>query len=97
MACWIKSRSKPLRVNINRKKQELKRVFLFVINKTLKLIWHKHDLVIYSLVGCGHTDKYSHEYLSGYGNLLGKIDSIKRNHWDFLGFFFNWEFPFSDI
>ena len=61
---------------------------MFVINKTLKRIWHKHDLVISSLVGSGHTDKYSHEHSSGYGNLLGKIISIKRNHRDFFGYFF---------
>ena len=38
-------------------------------------MWHKHDIVISSLVGLGHSDKYSfeipHEYLSGCGNLSG--------------------------
>ena len=37
-----------------------------------------------SLVGSGHPDKYSyeisHEHLSEWGNLSGKIISIKRNH-----------------
>ena len=40
--------------------------------------------MIPSSVCSGHPGKYSyeipHEYLSGWGNLSGKIISIKRNH-----------------
>ena len=39
--------------------------------------------MIFFSVDSGHHDKYSyemsHEYLSGWGNLLGKIISVKRN------------------
>ena len=42
------------------------------------------SLMISSSVGSGHYGKYSyeirHEYLKGWGNLLGKIISVKRNH-----------------
>ena len=41
-----------------------------------------------SSVGSGHPDRYSyeipHEYLSGWGNLSGRIISIKRNHYSNL-------------
>ena len=43
-----------------------------------------HDLVISSLVGSGHPNKYSyeisHEYLRGLGNLSGKMYLIKCNY-----------------
>ena len=40
--------------------------------------------MIYSSVGSGHPGKYSYEtpreYLKGWGNLSGKIISVKNNH-----------------
>ena len=40
--------------------------------------------MISSFAGSGHPGKYSyeipHEYLPGWGNLSGKIISIKHNH-----------------
>ena len=57
----------------------------------MKIILHKHDLIISSSVGSGHSDKYSyvipHKHLSGRQSHLGKIISIKYK--------FNWLFPFS--
>ena len=51
--------------------------------KIYKIVWHKHSLMISSSVVSCHPGKYScrilHEYLSGWGNLSGKIISIKRN------------------
>ena len=53
------------------------------------MVWHKHDLVIFSLIVSGYLYMYScefpHEYLSGWENLSGKAISIKYN------------FPFSQI
>ena len=52
--------------------------------KFMKIVWHKHNLMISSSVGTSILDDYSYEipneYLSGWGNLSGKIISIKRNH-----------------
>ena len=49
----------------------------------MKIVWHKHNLMISSSVGSGDPGKYSyeirHEYLSGQRKLLGKIILIKRN------------------
>ena len=50
----------------------------------MKLVWHKHNLIISSSVGSGHHEKYSYEisyeYLLGKGSLSEKIISIKRHH-----------------
>ena len=50
----------------------------------MKIVWHKHNLVNSSTVGSSYPGKYSYEipceYLLGWGNLLRKIISIKRNH-----------------
>ena len=50
----------------------------------MKIVLHKYNLMTSSSVGSGHPGKYSyeilHEYLSGWGNLSGKIVLIKRNH-----------------
>ena len=50
----------------------------------MKKVWYKHNIIICLSVSSGHFDKYSyevsHEYLSGWENLTGKIISIKRNH-----------------
>ena len=58
----------------------------------MKIVLHKHDLIISSSVGSGHSDKYSyvipHEHLSGRQSHLGKIISIKYNRQFNLGFFF---------
>ena len=52
--------------------------------KFMKIVWHKHNLMISSSFGSGHPIKYSyeihHEYLSGWGNYSKKTISIKRNH-----------------
>ena len=101
---WIKSRNNPLRRNFNRKKQESRR-FSCLWYKQLKNFRRYYDtnnLVISSLVGSGHPDKYSyeipHEYLSVWGNLSGKIISIKGNHYFHLVIFvFKWWFRFSHI
>ena len=49
----------------------------------MKIVWHKHNLVISSSVDSKHRGKYSyeipHEYLSAWGSLLGKIVTIKPN------------------
>ena len=62
----------------------IKTYFLFVIHITLKFMkigWHKHNLTISSSVGSSqYSWRISHEYLPGWGNLSGKIISIKRNH-----------------
>ena len=52
--------------------------------------------MIFSSVGSAHHCKYSyeihHEYLKGWGNLSGKIFSIKRNHqFNLVSFFFQIE------
>ena len=56
----------------------------------MKIVWHKHNLLISFSVVSGHPGKYSyeipHEYLQGWGKLLGKI---KRNRF----FFSNSDFP----
>ena len=73
---WIKSRNKPLRRSIDRKNMELRQLFCLSDKqlKFWKIVWHKHYLLISSLVGSGHFDKYSYEtpfeWLSGWGNLL---------------------------
>ena len=84
---WIKSTNKPLKGHNNRNSGNWGKFFCLYyiqLTKLLKIVWHKHDLVISSLVGFGHPDKYSyeitHEYLLGWGNLPGKIISIRRNH-----------------
>ena len=50
----------------------------------MKIVWHKHNLMISSSVGSGHPDKQSykipHEHLLGWGNFSEKIISIKLNH-----------------
>ena len=50
----------------------------------MEIVWHKHNLMTSSFVGSSNPGKYSyeipHEYLNGWGNLLGKVISIKRNH-----------------
>ena len=52
--------------------------------------WHKHNLMISSFVGSGqYSWGISFEYLLGWGNLLGKIISIKRNHYSNLFVFFS--------
>ena len=55
--------------------------------------------MITSSVDSGHPSKDSHEIphesLSGWGNLSGKIISIKRNHYSNLRFFCKCGFPFS--
>ena len=97
---WFQSWKKPLRRNIN-----IEKVFylwFLQLKKFMNLVWHKHNLMISSLVYSGHLGKYLHEIphecLSGWGNLLGKIISIKRNHCSNLGFFFfKWRFSFSHI
>ena len=66
----------------------------------MKIVWYKHVLMISSSVGSGHPGKYSykipHEYLWGWGNLPGKIISIKRYHYsDLVPFFLNSDFPFA--
>ena len=52
----------------------------------MKIVWHKHELKISSMVSSGYPDKYSyeifHEYLPGGGNLSGKAALIKRNHYN---------------
>ena len=44
----------------------------------MKIVWHKHNLMIYSSVCSGHPGKYSyeipHEYFSGWGDLSGIRD-----------------------
>ena len=49
----------------------------------MKIVWHKHNLIIFSSIGSGHPGKHSYkipyEYLSGWGNLSGKI---KRSHYN---------------
>ena len=68
---------------------------------SMRIVWHKHNLMISSSVSSGYPGNYSyeipHEYLSGWGNLSGKMISIKRNHWSNLDFFFKWRFPFSHM
>ena len=43
----------------------------------MKIVWHKHELKISSMVSSGYPDKYSyeifHEYLPGGWNLSGKV------------------------
>ena len=50
----------------------------------MKIVLHKHDLMISSSVSSGHPDKYPyeilHEDLSGWGDISGKIIPIKRSH-----------------
>ena len=50
----------------------------------MKIVWHKHNLIISSSAGSGHPGKYSYEipyeYLSEWGNLSRKIISIKHNN-----------------
>ena len=50
----------------------------------MKIVWDKYNLIISSLLGSGHPDKYSykipHEYVSEIGKLFGKIVSVKRTH-----------------
>ena len=62
---------------------------------SIKMVWHKHNLIISSSVGSGHPGKYwyeiPHEYLLGWGNLLGKINSL------IWIFFFDWGFLFSNM
>ena len=52
----------------------------------MKIVWHKLELKNSSMVSSGYPDKYSyeifHEYLPGGGNLLGKVASIKCNHYN---------------
>ena len=63
----------------------------------MKIVWHKHNLMISSSVGSGqYSWGISYEYLLGWENLLGKIISIKRNHYFNLFFFFfsNSDFPY---
>ena len=59
----------------------------------MKIVWRKHNLIISSSVGSGHPGKYSydipHDYLKGWGNLSGKIISVKRNHSSNLVSFFS--------
>ena len=62
----------------------------------MKIVWRKHNLIS-SSVGSGHLGKYlyeiPHEYLKGWGNLSGKIISVKRNHWsNLVSFFLNSDF-----
>ena len=44
----------------------------------MKIVWHKHNLMIYSSFCSGHPGKYSyeipHEYFSGWGDLSGIRD-----------------------
>ena len=94
---WFKSWINPLRRNIN-----IKNVFclwFIQLEKLMNIVWHKHNLMITSWVGSGHPGKDSHEIphesLSGWGNLSGKIISIKRNHYSNLRFFCKCGFPFS--
>ena len=53
---WIKSRNKPLKSNINCKKQESRQFFVCDthLKKCIKITWHKHNLIISFLVGFGH-------------------------------------------
>ena len=37
----------------------------------------------------------SYEYLLGWENLSGKIISIKHNHWSYMSFFSNRDFPYG--
>ena len=50
----------------------------------MKIVKHKHNLMLFSSIGSVHPGKYSyeipHEYSSGWRNLSGKIISMKRNH-----------------
>ena len=50
----------------------------------MKVVWHKHKLIISSSVCFGYVDKYSceipYEYWSEWGHLSENIVSIKRNH-----------------
>ena len=57
----------------------------------MKILWHKHNLIISFSVGSGHHDKYLYEipqkYLSGWRNLQGKImqlNVITSLIWDFF-------------
>ena len=55
----------------------------------MKILWHKHSLMISSSVGSAqYSWGISYEYLTGWGNLSRKIISIKRNHYSNLVFFF---------
>ena len=53
------------------------------ILKFMKIVKHKHNLMILSSIGSVHPGKYSyeipHEYSSGWRNLSGKTISMKRN------------------
>ena len=61
----------------------------------MKIVWHKHNLTIFSSVGSGgYSWGISYEYLPGWGNILGKIISIKRNHKSNLFSFSNSDFLF---
>ena len=78
---WGKNRSnKPLRKNINCKKQ---------VSRKFSCFWYIQletfpKIVEVNLVGYSNSDKCSyetpHEYLSGLGNHSGRIILIKRNH-----------------
>ena len=47
----------------------------------MKIVWHKYSLMISSSVGSSqYSWRMPYEYLAGWGNLSGKIISIKRNH-----------------
>ena len=76
---WIKSRQKPIRNNINSKKQVLGQIWKF-----MKAAWHKHNLMTFSSIGSVHPNNYTyeilHEYLSGWWKILGKIVLIKYSH-----------------
>ena len=47
----------------------------YITLKFMKIVWHKHNLMISLLVGSGHTGKYlyeiPHEYLKGEGTSWG--------------------------
>ena len=68
----------------------------------MKIVWHKHNLMIYSSFCSGHPGKYSyeipHEYFSGWGDLSGIRDFFSNGDFsshiccDFFrtAFFFFW-------
>ena len=69
--------------------------------KIYKIVWHKHSLMISSSVVSCHPGMYScrilHGYLSEWGNLSGKIISIKRHCKSNLVSFFKLKFLFSHL
>ena len=68
----------------------------YVTLKFMKIVWHKHNLMVSLSADSGQPGRYScevpHEYLEGWGNLLKKLNVIASLVW-FL--FLKKRFPFS--